>query len=197
VGSLVASVLIAVLLSLSRGIQRKQLRAAILLGGAALLILSFALPEVIEWAGASDALSSRAGLQSYDEDRFLDIRQAFLMASQLPFGLGPASYELMENSLEAHNLFVDKLADAGWIPAVLITGFVLVPTWKSIAAFWRSRDLLMLVLASTLVGHVLMSLVINSHHWRHLLLLCACVLVMTRRAPSPSLTRPASPLAEV
>lgn len=99
----------------------------------------------------------------------------------MPFGLGPASYESMFDSLSPHNLFLAKLVDGGWVPALMITWFVFYPTWLSLRAFLRTRDTLFLILFSVMAAHVVNSMIVNPHHWRHLLLICALIFAMTKR----------------
>jgi hypothetical protein len=121
---------------------------------------------------------SRMVLHEYDQSRFYDIGNALYLGASTLFGLGPASYESMFNAHSPHNLFVAKLVDGGWVPALIISWFMFYPTWIALKMFFKWRDDIFLVLFCVLLAHFVMAMFINAHHWRHLLLLCAIIFAM-------------------
>jgi hypothetical protein len=180
IGSLLGALMIFLLLRGGAGIRRSSM---ILIISALLLIVVFLpfLPsDLLRLADNVQGFQSRMQLQYYDADRFHDIRHSFIVGSTKVFGLGPASYETMFNSLSPHNLFLAKLVDGGWVPALLITWFMSYPAWLSFRAFLRTRDTLFLVLFSVMVAHIVNSLIVNPHHWRHLLLICSMIFAMAK-----------------
>lgn len=180
IGSFVGS---AILFVIIRFLSRPTLKVA-------LIAISFSLFGSMYLAFRSDVLVStimkfddfrmRMSLQSYDASRFYDIKHAFTISAPKFFGLGPASYESMHSALSPHNLFVAKLADGGWIPAVMICWLVVYPTYLSFKDYIATRKDIYLVFFITLIAHLVMAAVINPHHWRHLLLLTVLIIAASK-----------------
>jgi cell division protein FtsW (lipid II flippase) len=160
---------------------------------AFLLVVSTQLELIYNIFSELETFRVRMALHEYDQSRFYDIGNALYLGAGTLFGLGPASYESMFNALSPHNLFVAKLVDGGWIPAVIISWFMFYPIWIALKMFFKWRDDIFLVLFSVLLAHFVMAMVINPHHWRHLLLLCAITFTMQEtyysQKPLPENTR--------
>jgi hypothetical protein len=143
-----------------------------------LLVLSTQIERIYHIFSELDTFRSRMVLHGYDQSRFYDIGNALYLGASTLFGLGPASYETMFNALSPHNLFVAKLVDGGWVPALIVSWFMFYPIWIALKMFFKWRDDIFLVLFCVLLAHFVMAMVINTHHWRHLLLLCAIIFAM-------------------
>ncbi len=185
IGSFVGALLIFLLLRGAAGLRRNTLIFFIFIILFFTASVSFLSEDVLRFLDRVQGFQARMQIQSYDSDRFHDIRHSFLVGAPRLFGLGPASYESMFDTLSPHNLFLAKLVDGGWVPALMITWFVLYPTWLSLKAFLRTRDTLYLILFSVMAAHVVNSMIVNPHHWRHLLLICALIFAMTKRPKRP------------
>jgi hypothetical protein len=160
---------------------------------AFILVFSTQLELIYNIFSELETFRARMVLHGYDQSRFYDIRNAFYLGAGTLFGLGPASYESMFNALSPHNLFVAKLVDGGWIPALIISWFMFYPIWIALKMFFKWRDDIFLVLFCVLLAHFVMAMVINPHHWRHLILLCAITFTMQEtcysQKPLPENTR--------
>lgn len=163
---------------------RATLAAAAALGAlglATLMLTQATAPPIAAGPPAATAeaayLGQRLSLQGYDSHRFADLAAAVRLAASHPLGLGPAGFGRLTGTNNAHNLFLGKLTDAGLIPALLI---VALPLAGAIAA-WRARHAtqgLGVALAITLAAHLVISMVIYSHHWRHMMLLAVAGLAL-------------------
>jgi hypothetical protein len=152
--------------------------ASFLLAIAFILVVSTQFELIDNIFSEFEIFRARMVLHGYDQGRFYDIGNALYLGAGTLFGLGPASYESMFNALSPHNLFVAKLVDGGWVPALIISWFMFYPIWMALKMFFKRRDDIFLVLCCVLLAHFVMAMVINSHHWRHLLLLCAIIFAM-------------------
>ena len=113
----------------------------------------------------------RLSIQDYDADRVDGVWRSVRVVLESPGGIGPGVFaERFGNN--PHNLFLGKATDAGVIAAVAIFTFVLVGLAR---AFRLSRmgSLEGTVLSAVLLGHLVASQFVYSHHWRHYLLLTA------------------------
>lgn len=127
----------------------------------------------------SQKLEIRARYQSYDARRFDILRQSVDSGLDNPLGLGAGEFR-SEFGLSAHDLFLGKWVDAGLVPALMITGVLLLAIIRSFRATRRYDDRLSFVLFATLCGQALTSTTIYSHHWRHLWMLVVIALARWR-----------------
>lgn len=178
-GSFVASGLLMFSLRFIIGKSIRGYAASFCLLSILMIVLIVNLEALVSFLAGIENFRQRMAMQSYDSDRFGDILHALILGINNPFGLGPASYESMYDSLSPHNLFVAKLVDGGWIPAIIITWFCSYPAWICLKRYLASKDDLNLTLFCAFIAHIVMSMIINSHHWRHLLLMC-CAVFATR-----------------
>jgi len=178
-GSFVVSALVLFLMRVVTGMSRNGFILSIALGFLVVVLVPFQLDRIDSQLQGLENLQARMTLQSYDQSRFYDIKNAFVVGAGNLFGLGPASYETMFDALSPHNLFLAKLVDGGWIPALTISWFMVYPTWIALKMFMARRDELLLVLFCVFLAHSMMSMIINPHHWRHLLILCAITFAMS------------------
>lgn len=116
-------------------------------------------------------ISGRLELQSYDQGRFFHILDGFEQGITHPLGLGPGVYSLYNGGNNPHNLFVGKLTDAGLLPALMIVGIPVFGMIRSARLYLQTKDRVALTLSATLFSQLVVSMVIYSHHWRHLLIL--------------------------
>lgn len=185
-GSFLVSALVLFLMRVLTGMSRNGFILSIALGFLIVALVPFQIDRIDSQLQTLENLRARMTLQSYDQSRFYDIKNAFVVGAGTLFGLGPASYETMFDALSPHNLFLAKLVDGGWIPALIISWFMVYPTWIAFKMFMARRDELLLVLFCVFLAHSMMSMIINPHHWRHLLLLCAITFAMSNaRAALP------------
>lgn len=135
---------------------------------------------------------SRLGLQTYDETRFALLSESLDVSLSNPFGIGPGEFGATRGS-NPHNLFLGKATDSGLLPAILVTGALIASTLRSARIGWRRRQALPQLLGATLAGHLVVSSVIYSHHWRHLAVLMALAFALPNR---PGRSPPSSPVSE-
>ncbi|MDK9697143.1 MAG: O-antigen ligase family protein [Siculibacillus sp.] len=144
--------------------------AAALVGMAALLAVALSFPEV------RDLFGERAKLvQSYDGarlGRFARHGIGFLMATELPLGLGPYQFGHIFPE-DPHNVFLKSLMVYGWLGFI---SYAALSFWTLAKLFgpmflprpWKSMAQVVWVL---LAGHLAVSWIIDSDHWRHFFLL--------------------------
>ena len=117
------------------------------------------------WSGG------RLSVQDYDADRVDGVWRSIRVALESPGGIGPGAFaERFGNN--PHNLFLGKATDAGLIAAVAILAFVLVGLVRAFRLL-RMGSPVGMVLTAVLLGHLVASQFVYSHHWRHYLLLTA------------------------
>jgi O-antigen ligase len=143
---------------------------ASLLGIVALLAFALSFPEV------RDLFDERAKLvQSYDGarlGRFARHGIGFLMATELPLGLGPYQFGHIFPE-DPHNVFLKALMVYGWLGFVTYTALSFWTLAKLFAPMllprpWKAMAQVVWVL---LAGHLAVSWIIDSDHWRHFFLL--------------------------
>ena len=104
-------------------------------------------------------------------DRVDGVWRSIRVALESPGGIGPGAFaERFGNN--PHNLFLGKATDAGLIAAVAILAFVLVGLVRAFRLL-RMGSPVGMVLTAVLLGHLVASQFVYSHHWRHYLLLTA------------------------
>lgn len=112
----------------------------------------------------------RAGLMSYDEQRF-HIQSAMLAhVPKVPWGIGPGETERVFG-YAAHNLYLRICVENGWLAGLSFAVFLGVCLWRVALVVLRAgsedeRSRGCLTLAS-LSGILVNSAFIDSLHWRH------------------------------
>ena len=141
------------------------------------VLWSFTLAE----SDVGQFISSRAQIKSYDTARFSAQRSGFSLFLDNPWGCGPGQYEnevmrIMTFGLSAHSLYVRLLAENGLIGFVLfILAFIGIIVLlyiqhrrESVLKDKRDIGITPSVLISALCGYLIVSLVVDTLHWRHL-----------------------------
>lgn len=183
VGLLVAVTLVMVVITFREKVSAEALLAAVSLlvfgGGLAIAFWSKGLPGV-------DLNTSRLGVQVHDVSRFTTLSDSIDYALRHPFGNGLRSFGDAFGS-NPHNLFLGKAADAGLIAAGLS---VLVPARAAyvLRRMEGAAERMKLLVAAALVGNLIVSSVIYSHHWRHLYFLIATAFALAAMTADPAPT---------
>lgn len=142
--------------------------------------------------GTQDLFAGRLRLQAYDNERFADIWLGLQVALQHPFGIGPGHFETYFATNNVHNLFIAKWTEAGFGPALAFVVLAVGSTCAARRAYNRSAAPLIGALYITLAVHLLASMFIYSHHWRHYLFLCVAAFVADRLAAEGRFNGPLS-----
>lgn len=175
-GALVA---LGIALAIAAVRDRKLLRAIFLIISFGIFLSAFYFDEIGSRLANAEFFFARLRLQEYDSTRFAHIALGLQEAAVAFFGLGPGEFAERHGN-NPHNLFIGRLTDAGWGPAI-ITAFAfvaaLIRTGK--LAISRNYDPVILAVFSVLAAHLIISMVIHSHHWRHLWILIALGLTIT------------------
>ncbi|MGB5949698.1 MAG: O-antigen ligase family protein [Parvibaculum sp.] len=193
---LFALLVLAILLSFSRGAWGSFLLSSLVFGGFTLatsrspaqstrLIAFSALMGLIIVAVVGVALSTpkvqrlfeeRASLvQDYDvghQGRFDSQKRAIAMALEHPLGIGPAQWAMI-NKLDTHNVYLHVLVAGGFLAGLAFLSFVgltVIRGWRAVLIDAPGRELLIVVFAAV-IGHVAEGLIIDIDNWRHLFLL--------------------------
>ena len=144
--------------------------AAALIGMAVLLAFALSIPEVRE------LFDERAKLvQHYDGarlGRFARHGLGFLMATELPLGLGPYQFSHYFPE-DPHNVFLKSLMVYGWLGFVAYVALVFLTLAKLFPSMflprgWKPTAQVVWVL---LAGHLGVGWIIDTDHWRHFFLL--------------------------
>jgi O-antigen ligase len=147
-----------------------MIMGAALVGMALLLAFALSFPEV------RDLFDERAKLvQSYDGarlGRFARHGIGFLMATELPLGLGPYQFGHIFPE-DPHNVFLKSLMVYGWLGFVAYVALSFWTLGKLFAPMflprpWKPMAQVVWVL---LAGHLAVSWIIDSDHWRHFFVL--------------------------
>jgi hypothetical protein len=155
-----------------RGAWRRNivnfLIVAIIVGAA--VAYTLAIPRVNEVA------SYRSEMQSYDEDRFVKHEEALELGLRNPLGVGPGQSHLLLG-YNPHSLPLGVFAENGIIGLLSIMGLALATLIRSLVLSQKAtsdfqRSMFALV-AATIAGILVNSMVIDSIHWRHFWLLLA------------------------
>ncbi|MBL8574185.1 MAG: O-antigen ligase family protein [Hyphomicrobiaceae bacterium] len=188
--------------------QRKRLRLIIMFVGALGLLVAI-LAVILSIDEIRDLFFVRAKLvQDYDGarlGRFARHGIAFAAAMGLPLGIGP--YEFMQYfdfPEDPHNVYLKSLMVYGWIGALAYYALVLWTLAKSFPIMFKNRPWsgLMQCVFIVLMGHNLISWIIDSDHWRHFYILWAFAWAIIaidrredrrRRAEPPAPTPPPPP----
>ena len=134
------------------------------------------LSVAMTFPGVSDLFEERAQLvQDYDggrSGRFQRQLNGFAEIPDHPLGIGPSGFAKKFGSDE-HNTWLKGFTVYGWIGG---TAYIVLAIWTLAAAFpllFKDRSWQPLIQASyvVFVGHLVIHLVIDNDHWRHLFLI--------------------------
>jgi len=157
-----------------RDARRRFRLIAIAIG--AVVMMALLLAVVLSIPEISELFSERAKLvQSYDGarlGRFARHGIGFLLATELPLGLGPYQFGHIFPE-DPHNVFLKSLMVYGWLGFLAYTALSLWTLAKLFPAMFlpRSWKPMAQVVWVLLAGHLLVSWIIDSDHWRHFFLL--------------------------
>lgn len=158
---------------------RQRMRLIVMFVGAVALLVAI-LAIILSIDEIRDLFFVRAKLvQDYDGarlGRFARHGIAFGAAMGLPLGIGPYEFmEFFQFPEDPHNVYLKALMVYGWIGAL---GYYVLVVWtlaKSFPIMFKSRPWsgLMQCVFIVLMGHNLISWIIDSDHWRHFYILWA------------------------
>ena len=196
-----AVLVLALLLSFSRGAWFNLAVAALVYGGLALLtlataeararLLSIALLGVALAAAAIVAalqiedvaklLAERSTLtQGYDvgpQGRFGGQEKAIGLILTHPLGLGAKQFAAYYHPEDVHNVYLSMFLNAGWLGGLFYIAAVATTLYAGLAHVLRGTPTrpLFLVAYAALAATVLEGMVIDTDHWRHFYVLLALV----------------------
>ncbi|MBV1694255.1 MAG: O-antigen ligase family protein [Hyphomicrobiales bacterium] len=198
---IVALIVIAVLLSFSRG---AWLNLAIAIGIVSYLAFLTARTEWKRWyvvamalvaavaalavLGAAsridkveELLHSRAALdQSYDmgpEGRFGGQAKAAQLILDNPLGIGPQQFAPLHHIEEPHNVYLALFLNSGWLGGFLFIALLLTTAFMGLAHCFRQTSTQGIFIATyaTFLAHLVEGFVIDLDHWRHFFLIMAMI----------------------
>lgn len=143
--------------------QVKQVAAAVLLVTA--MILGLLLSNNL----LGKALLYRAGLHTYDADRFTAYQQTLHLSVENPWGIGPGQ-TLTRLPMATHNTYLRVLLENGWPGFMGLMGFLILSVYNimRMAIYRRSRfRVLYICITAALIGILANSIFIDTLHWRH------------------------------
>ena len=187
-----AVVLFAILQFLTAGTEREKLRIIV---ATALVVLGTMLVIMIalQFDAVSNLINHRASLTNdYDvgpEGRFGGQQKAKALIIENPFGLGSQQFGVYFHIEEAHNVYLTKFLNAGWLGGFLYLLIVLATVAYGFAHALRRNATTPLFQAiyATFVGHAVLGYVIDLDHWRHFNLLLGLVwAIMLVRGEAPA-----------
>lgn len=154
-----------VVLMLARGGSRRagHLIALLVVAGAvAVLTLSA--------TGFTGFLTERAGLQSYDTQRFGAQEFGITYAEHHPLGAGPGQFDVL-SPISAHSTYVRALTEQGVLGFVSLTGLLIITLVLAGRNATRGRSTYGIGSAALLAawcGVLANSVFVDTLHWRHL-----------------------------
>jgi len=199
-GLKLAPLLIAVLLSFSRGAvidclasllmligltfmtartAAQQRRAAMVAAGAALLGLVLVV-VALSIPGVRELVLARATLtQDYDAGetgRFGNQLRAIPLLLDRPFGFGPLLFNHYFPQ-DPHEVFLSAFASFGWLGGLAFATFIAVTLYFGWALTFRRWSLQPQAIAvwSACFPQILQGVQIDTSHWRHLFLMFGCI----------------------
>ncbi|MTI04835.1 O-antigen ligase domain-containing protein [Roseibium denhamense] len=175
-GLLIASTLIIYFLALVT--ERTALRRArlVLLGAGGILALFGLLAAALSIDAVADMFTQRAQLvQEYDTGRtgrFTRYFLGFQMVMEHPFGIGPLEFNKYFPEDE-HNVYLKGFTTYGWLGG---TVYIFLAIWTLVAfvpLVFKSRPWTAFAQSvfAVFTAHLMLSLVIDTDHWRHMYLL--------------------------
>jgi hypothetical protein len=194
------TLLLAILLSFSRGAVIDAFGSTILLLGLTFLtstspkqrgrtvmvavlgtvFVAILLSLILTIPTVRDLATSRASLvQDYDageQGRFGNQLRSIPMLLDRPFGFGPYRFGQYFPE-DPHEVFLSAFASAGWIGGLAFAAFIAITLYFGWALSFRRSTLQREIIAlwSGLLPQILQGVQIDTSHWRHLFLMCGCL----------------------
>ena len=168
----VAVVVLLVVHAMRRGGARAALDLLLvvtLLAGAGAAYLSL--------SGSESFLRERAGLQSYDTERFATQKAGLALAVRHPLGIGPGQFDIRE-PISSHNTYVRVLSEQGVLGFAALMGLLLGTlafATANAAAGSSTYGIGSAALLAAWCGVLATSFFIDTLHWRHLWFVAALV----------------------
>jgi O-antigen ligase len=151
----------------------------------AVALLAFVLVRLTEVDAVRDMLEIRLGMQSYDSERFAIQRRSLELALRSPLGIGPGQTEWVVGRA-SHQTYVRGFVENGYLGGLalvaLMFGSLLRASWVAISTREPRLQVAATVVAASLAGICVESLVIDTVHWRHMWLLLAMAWVPNQAA---------------
>jgi hypothetical protein len=169
------SALLFVLL-LRRGGSARALRLVVLLA-----VAGAAVAGVAAVTQSTQYLHQRAGLQSYDVERFHAQRVGLHLAETYPIGIGPGQFETLP-VISAHSTYVRALAEEGLVGfAVLMALFLATLGWAAgnVLRGGATSGIGSATLLAAWCGLLVNGFFIDTIHWRHLWLVAGLIWAAT------------------
>lgn len=184
--------------------ERNAVRRARLVGlaGLALILLVAMLAIALTNEQVSELFTERAKLvQDYDGARLGRFERhwiGFALAAEKPLGIG--ALEFGKNLGEdPHNTLLKSLLAYGWLGFVSYVTLIAWTLAKGFTIMFKRRPwaATMQCIFVVFVGHILIGLIIDTDHWRHLYLLVGLIwgIAAVDRAYVPRRYRPVQPMA--
>lgn len=199
--ALMAPILIALLLSFSRGAwfsvtvsivilgwitlirsrradDFRRLRLVATVGAVSVLGLLVAVSQLEQ---VRSLLTQRASLdQSYDqgpEGRFGGQQKAIELLLENPMGIGTHTFRELYHHEEPHNVYLSMFLNAGWLGGLLYLVTVVLTLAVGLRLAFRSSVLQgpLLVCVAAFAGVAFEGLIIDSDHWRSFFILLGCI----------------------
>jgi hypothetical protein len=139
-----------------------------------LIALALAIPTVREMT-----LERASFAEDYDvgeQGRFGNQLRSIPLLLELPFGFGPLRFGHIFPQ-DPHEAFLSAFASFGWLGGLAFLAFIAVTFYLGWALSFRRSRLQPQVIAlwSALLPQILQGVQIDTAHWRHLFLMCACL----------------------
>jgi hypothetical protein len=167
----------------ARTVEEREKIAALVLGGAALVVLVTA--AIVQDDKIAGFLADRATLtQTYDvgpAGRFGGQEKAVGLILDNPVGIGAGQFALYYHHEEVHNVFLSIFLNAGWLGGLgywLSTGLTLAIGSRHVLRSNQARPLFLIAFAA-FVATAAEGIVIDTDHWRSFYILMAMVWGMT------------------
>lgn len=145
-----------------------------------ILLMAITIGIALQFEQVSNLFFVRAQLvQEYDIEqlgRFDRYRLGFLLAMERPLGVGPMAFGKLFHQ-DPHNIWLKALMAYGWLGFLAYATLVV---WTLVAGFkclLRPRTWQPYFLCAYIVflGHILISTIIDTDHWRHFYILLGII----------------------
>ncbi|WP_094463902.1 O-antigen ligase family protein [Pannonibacter phragmitetus] len=175
-GLLALSGILVYLLSLIHERRPRERLRLVLVGAGGLAAVLLLLAAALSIDSVAAMFSERARLvQDYDGarlGRFARYGMGFEMVMERPFGLGPLEFNKYFPEDE-HNVYLKAFTSYGWLGGVVYPLLVIWTVAALVPLLFQHRPWTGFAhcVFAVLVGHALMSVIIDIDHWRHYFLL--------------------------
>lgn len=172
----VAFLIVALLSFVTLDVHRDRLRLLGYFAGALVVLPMIFAAIVIAIPEVGDLLEQRAQLVQYYDGgqlgRFDRIIIGFSQVPDQPLGLGPWTFGNLYGNDE-HNTWLKGFNVYGWVGGVAYIALVLWTIAASFPLLFRRNPWTPLLQAAfaVFIGHVMIHMVIDNDHWRHLFLI--------------------------